>query len=283
MATSLGNNRFEGDFGMPKLPGKPLTYESGDYVRLTVLELMAREIYANRVPGAAAELAFFLYLYTMYRNLRRISALSREESRMELLSQEIATYQTALDTAAQSRHDLRHHDALLTEYLEQGDTDKALAYLHAHGSAIDEGRLRQFCAEPTVNAVLRIYERRAEEESVEFAAVAELPQTLPLDAPELGGLLSNILENAVCAARGIPSGFVTLEARIEDDNLLLEVKNSVSGQTEFRGDLPVSKKPGGGTGTKSVLATAKRHGGLALFSQQGNEFSTRVIIPLMNK
>lgn len=52
MATSLGNNRFEGDFGMPKLPGKPLTYESGDYVRLTVLELMAREIYANRVPGA---------------------------------------------------------------------------------------------------------------------------------------------------------------------------------------------------------------------------------------
>lgn len=59
MAISLGNNRFEGDFGMPKLPGKPLSYESGDYVRLTALELMAREIYANRVPGAAAELGVY--------------------------------------------------------------------------------------------------------------------------------------------------------------------------------------------------------------------------------
>ena len=228
----------------------------------------------------AVEMAFFLYLYTMYRNLQRISALSREEAHMELLSQEIATYQTALETAAQSRHDLHHHDALLTEYLEQGETEKALAYLHAHGSAIDEGRLKQFCAEPTVNAALRIYERRAEEAGVEFAAVAELPETLPLDAPELGGLFSNILENALCAAQGVPGGFITLAARIEDDNLLLEVKNSVSVQTEFRDALPVSQKPGGGTGTRSILATAKKHGGLALFSQEETEFCTRVILPL---
>ena len=48
----------------------------------------------------AVEMAFFLYLYTMYRNLQRISALSREEAHMQLLSQEIATYQTALETAA---------------------------------------------------------------------------------------------------------------------------------------------------------------------------------------
>lgn len=231
----------------------------------------------------AVELAFFMYLYTLYRNLRRISVLSREKSRMELLSQEISSYQAYLDNAQQSRHDLRHHDALLTEYLERGDTDKALSYLRAHSSALTAGTLKRFCAESTVNAVLRIYERRAEEAEIEFGAVAELPETLPLEAPELCGLFSNVLENAVHAAKEIPGGFITLETRMEDENLLLEVINSTKGQTEFHNDLPVSQKPGGGTGTRSVLATAKRHGGLALFSQTENEFRTRVILPLKIK
>ncbi len=256
-------------------------------VVVNLIPVYPRQNFANHpvfctLMMLAMELSFFLYLYTMYRNLRRINALSREKSRMELLSQEIATYQAALDTAAQNRHDLRHHDALLTEYLEQGDTGKALAYLHAHDSAIAEGKLEQFCAEPTVNAVLRIYGRQAEDANVEFAAVAELPQTLPLDAPELGGLFSNILENALCAAQGVPGGFITLETRIEDGNLLLEVKNSVAGHTEFRNDLPVSQKPGGGIGTQSILAAAKRHGGIALFSQAENAFCTRVILPLQD-
>lgn len=228
----------------------------------------------------AVEMAFFLYLYTMYRNLQRISTLSRDEARMELLSQEISSYQTYLDSARQSRHDLRHHDALLTEYLEHGDIDTALDYLRAHDSAITDGALKRFCAEPTVNAVLRIYELRATAAKIEFSAVAELPQTLPLDAPEIGCLFSNILENAVHAAENISGGFIKLTAKIDDGKLLVEMKNSVKCQTEFRGDLPVSQKPGGGTGTRSILATAKHHGGLARFLQEKTEFFTRVIIPL---
>lgn len=59
MAEILGNNRYEGDFGMPKLPGAPLGYDGGDFVRLTALELISREVYRNRVPGAAAELGVY--------------------------------------------------------------------------------------------------------------------------------------------------------------------------------------------------------------------------------
>lgn len=59
MATALGGNRFEGDFGMPMLPGPPLGYTGGDYVRLAALELMAREIGARGTPGAAAEVGVY--------------------------------------------------------------------------------------------------------------------------------------------------------------------------------------------------------------------------------
>ena len=57
MAKALGQNRYEGDFGMPMLPGESLRYESGDYVRIATLELCAREL--NGVPGAAAELGVY--------------------------------------------------------------------------------------------------------------------------------------------------------------------------------------------------------------------------------
>lgn len=69
MATALGNNRFEGDFGMPMLPGAPLDYTGGDYVRLTALELCAREISRNRVQGAAAELGVYKGAFAKYINL----------------------------------------------------------------------------------------------------------------------------------------------------------------------------------------------------------------------
>ena len=59
MATALGDNRFEGDFGMPMLPGEPLNYTEGDFVRMTALELCSREITRRRVQGAAAELGVY--------------------------------------------------------------------------------------------------------------------------------------------------------------------------------------------------------------------------------
>jgi hypothetical protein len=226
------------------------------------------------------EMIFFLYLYTLYRNLRRISALTQEETRLALLSQEVNAYQTYVDTARQSRHDLRHHDALLLELLDKGDIDAAKVYLQAHGTLLEKDALQQFCPEPTVNAVLRIYARRAAEEHVEFTASAPLPSTLPFDAPGLGGLLSNILENALDAAKATPAPYLHFTARTEDSSLLVEVRNATAGQVHFHAEMPVSNKPGGGTGTRSMAATAKKYGGMVEFSQNGQEFCTRVILPL---
>lgn len=141
----------------------------------------------------AVEVAFFMYLYTMYRSLRRISVLNRQQMQAELLSQEIVSYRAYLDVANQNRHDLRHHDALLLDYLERGDVISAIEYLRAHSDSMAKETLRQFCADPTMNAVLRIYERRSQKAGVAFSATSETADLSALDAPKLGGLLSNML------------------------------------------------------------------------------------------
>lgn len=68
MATATGNNRYEGDFGMPMLPGEPLGYTQGDYVRIAALELTSREIERLGVEGAAAELGVYRGSFARYIN-----------------------------------------------------------------------------------------------------------------------------------------------------------------------------------------------------------------------
>ncbi len=227
-----------------------------------------------------AELALFAYVYTLYRSIRRIHFLSREESQNKLLQAEISSYQEYLESARQSRHDLRHHDALLLSCLEGGDTAGAIAYLRSHEQALEESALIRYCDEPTISAVLRIYDRRASELGVRFSATAQAPKGLRFNPAELGGLLGNALENALNAAQKVTDGYISFNAAMEDDNLLIEIRNSVQGETGFQNGVPVSQKTGGGTGTRSMLRVVQRNGGILNFSQAGNEFFTRIILPL---
>lgn len=229
----------------------------------------------------AIELIYFLYLYTTYLNLSKINILNRQKTLTELLRQEIVSYQTYLDAARQNRHDLRHHDALILEQLENSDIEGAINYLRAHNAEIAGNTLTRYCAEPTVNAILRIYERRAMEKHIAYSIVCDIPELLPFDSPELGSLLGNLLENAFVAATGAgDDAFIAFSSRVEDKSLLIELRNSKKGNIEFRGDLPVSRKPGGGTGTKSVRTTVENHGGIIKYSQTESEFTVRVIIPI---
>lgn len=229
-----------------------------------------------------AELSFLLYIYILYRNLIKISMLSRQELKNELLQAEASYYRTFLERAKQNRHDLRHHDALILEHLEAGDIVGAKQYLLAHNKELEETSLRQFCHNITANAVLRLYERRAQEEGISFFSAADIPRELPLASPELGGLLGNLLENAMNACRQSTDvkTYIVFTSRVEDKNLLLELRNAAPTDTTFQNAIPVSKKAGGGIGTRSIIAVVKKHNGIVDFSQHDTEFIVRIIIPI---
>ena len=112
---------------------------------------------------------------------------------------------------------------------------------------------------------------------------AEIPPNLPLSEPDLGSLLSNLLENAYRASNGVQrKPYIAVFAQTENGNLLLELRNSVAVQTEFRDGMPQSKT-GGGTGTRSVAQIVRTHRGMLTFSQEGAEFIARIIVPLADE
>lgn len=230
-----------------------------------------------------------LVYITIFRSLKAFSSEAdlREENikmkaQQEVLKTELDAYEEFIAISKQNRHDLRHHNALLLEYLVGGDIDGAKLYLQQYDKSIGEATLNQYCKNPVANTVFRVYERRTMQNDIKFAINADIPELLPLTSAEVGTLLSNILENALeaCLKSNLPEHSIIFTAETDEELLKIQVKNSCSDGIAFEHGLPITTKQGGGTGVKSVARIVKKCGGMVDFMQLENDFFTQIILPL---
>ncbi|MPM93923.1 hypothetical protein SDC9_141065 [bioreactor metagenome] len=249
---------------------------------VTTLTTQAVPLSLITAIAVAAYISVFHSLSTIAREHTLREEKLRSDARQELLQMELALQEAFVNLAKQNRHDLRHHNALLADYLERGDVGGAREYLIQHDAHITEAALKQYCKNPVANSLLRLYTRRAESDGFFFSSDAEVPEKLPLTAPETGELFGNLLENAFEACGKVGGGGVIVLTALADDHCLrLELRNSVAVQTVFdEAGLPATTKPGGGTGTRSTAAIVKRYGGMLRFLQEGSMFVTQMVLPL---
>lgn len=218
--------------------------------------------------------------------LRMIDLLSRQqaaraaEAQRKLLESQLAAEREFVAQARAYRHDTRHHVALLADYLEQGNTAGAKEYLAQYMTGLDGDALESYCENPVADALLRLTARRCRAGGVSYTIQAVIPEQLSLSGPELAAVLGNVLENAWEAARVCQTPRLRVTAQVKGGSLLVEVENTVDHPSRFEDDLPLTTKPGGGQGLKTVRRTLERHGGMLRCSQEGDHFDTQVVIPL---
>jgi sensor histidine kinase regulating citrate/malate metabolism len=95
-------------------------------------------------------------------------------------------------------------------------------------------------------------------------------------------LFSNGLENAIFAAAKIKDEKrknVRVNCQLHKGNLLIYIKNPYEGEVVFRGNLPKSKHPEHGFGTKSIKLIADMHGGFCSFEAKDGVFTLKVALP----
>jgi hypothetical protein len=204
------------------------------------------------------------------------------KAQQDILKTELDAYEDFIAISKQYRHDLRHHNALLLEYLACGNVDGARSYLQQYDKSIEEAALCQYCKNPVVNTVLRLYERKTRQNDIKFVINVDIPEKLPLTAVETGTLFSNILENALeaCLKSNLPELCIDFTATSEEELLKIQVKNSCSDVVTFEHDLPKTTKQGGGTGVKSIVRIVKKCDGMVDFIQKDNIFFIQLILPL---
>lgn len=203
----------------------------------------------------------------------------------ELLRSEIHAYESTLTAAKHTRHDIRHHNAILIEYLQLGDIEGAKHYLELYDDNLKDTTLREYSKNPAANAVFRIYERRAKEHYIEFAVHSQADSILSDRLPDIGIVLSNLFENALeaCKKYRYENKYITFSSKIENDSILIEIRNSVQSIVRFENGLPVTTKRGGGAGLLSVKNIIEKYHGMMECKQNASEFYTRIILPIVKK
>lgn len=200
----------------------------------------------------------------------------------DILQKELDSYEDFVNISRQNRHDIRHHNAIILEYLASGDTDGAKTYLQQSDESIAKRTLKQYCKNSVANAVFRLYERRTEKSGISFVVNADIPEQVAFTASELGTMFSNILENAceACEKSDYPERFIAVSAQTDEQMLKIEVRNSVADLVTLKNGMPVSAKEGGGTGTKSIAYIVNKYDGMLRFGQNENEFLTQIIVAI---
>lgn len=228
----------------------------------------------------------YVVIFRLVGYLNQENSQQQLQLRQKMLEHELCAEKEYVAQARRFQHDLRHHNRLLAEYLSQGRVEEAAEYLRDYEASTQEAQLREFCAHPVANALLCITQRRCEAGGICFEAKTQIPERLPLSAPEAGMLFGNLLENAWegCEASakdpGLSQGKLKLSvyARAYDNKFCLEVKNSVTRDAARPGGLPPGG--GGGIGIGSIRAVLEKYKGMLQYRMDGDQLAAQMILPL---
>lgn len=213
--------------------------------------------------------------HMLLRILRTQSDLAVQTERTRLLDMQLAAQQQFYEARLSQeeevrslRHDMDGHLRTLQALLGDGRHEEAKDYL----SALDRQHHAQpqqiFSQNPYINAVLRHYAARCQENGIPLVCQTGVDQQR-LPVTELCLILNNALENAVEASLSLPPSEreIKLQAAVRQGRFLLRVTNRFAGELSSSGPLPATSKGGKehGYGLANIHAAAQRKGGSMAF------------------
>lgn len=247
---------------------------------------MLRPLYCTLLM-MAVELTFFLYLYSLYGSMRKISELSRHESDSELLrlsalsmSERLRLMDESFHQQSLDFHDRRHFNGMILELLEQGNVEDAVVFLRQQAESAPMTH-RKYCENTAVNAIVCSYATRAQDKGIDTDISLEIPKELEIDSLELAMAISNLLENAILGCEELPAEVpknISIICR-NVGKLALQIKNPCTSDTTLdENGFPFSTHEGHGIGTKSVMAFVKKFDGFLLYQIENGVFSVRLLV-----
>lgn len=183
------------------------------------------------------------------------------------------------------RHDMHNHIAAAQGLLEQGENDRALAYLQAIATSSALESNMHFCQNEIANVVLsaKFAELTAKGLTPEFDIA--LPPALLIADMDLCALLGNALDNAMEAAVSAQNKTVLVRVRADKGLFMLRVQNHYLPTRPPQPSLPTTKpdKTAHGFGLASMRQVAARYGGSLEIRAESGVFELIVCFSLWGK
>lgn len=216
------------------------------------------------------------HIKSQYEMEKELAKLKSEQA--ELLEREYTTLNNAYGINAKLFHDLHNHIGVLRQLLSHSKTDEAMQYLDELQTPVKEMMDTVWTGDETVDYLINSKAVTAEENGIKYQVQVEFPHRTNLQSADLCAILGNLLDNALEAAKQIPSSeqrWIQLTIRRINQMLIIKVENSfLTLPVKINGALKTLKDENGlhGWGLKSAQAAAEKYDGMVQVSYAGNRF-----------
>ena len=252
-------------------------------VSLSVYPIKLTSITAPQFLPFVLLSAVVLAVYPVFfRSIEHMAALAHEKSERlnaDLLAAQVASQEREVAAAKQMRHDLRHHNQQILALLEAEEYAALREYLIASTEQIDSSKLLRFCENETVNNVLRVYAKKAQESNIKMDIVALAEKDLPIASNDIVTILANIVENAYNGARASKQNepYISVSISRKHGRFIIRCKNACKSSLTFEDEMPDDLR---GIGVSSITSAVNKYGGNCRFTAKNGEFSCVVIIEI---
>lgn len=201
-----------------------------------------------------------------------------------LLERQLEILEESVESGRRIRHDVRHHNAVIAEYVRQGQEKELLQYLKEYDREMDQGSVEKICANAAVNNILSTYTRKARNERIKVTLEVETGRDLAIPNIDLVTILANAYENAIYACMEVQKlegreCFIHLILRKKKNKLIISCSNTCRRETEIKNGQPKAEFTGG-IGVSSIIKTADKYEGEYDFKNDNGVFVFRLIMSI---
>lgn len=228
-----------------------------------------------------------LLVFRLYLHIGKEKEYQKENQLMQmthrLLERNMEILEESLESGRRIRHDARHHNAVIAEYLRRGQKDELLAYLKEYERELDIRTPENICSNTAVNNILSAYTRRARREQIQVILDIEIGRNLKVPIIDLVTILANAYENAIYGCIEVKKQFpaqncfIHLMLKKKKNKLVICCRNTCRIETELKNGQPMPEYTGG-IGVLSIIKTAENFDGEYDFKNDNGVFVFRLIM-----
>lgn len=227
-------------------------------------------------------IAVYIVFYNTIRYMYRANLQEQAELQSKFLLEQMKAMQESMEETRRLRHDARHHNLQIAEYVRTGETDALLEYLHEYESEAEDHLTINLCENLAANNILSVYAYKAEQSEIAVRFDVSMEQDIKISDVDIVAILANLMENAIhgCLRSKKQNPEIYVYIASKKNKLAIYVRNTSDENVIFENGLPKSK---GGIGVTSILHSAARYGGESDFRNEDGMFTCQLLLKIPEK
>ncbi|MCI8854573.1 MAG: GHKL domain-containing protein [Lachnospiraceae bacterium] len=219
-----------------------------------------------------ASLFCILFAYKkLLQSFRLSTELTLLEQEEHSLNQYVEEAQARYEKTKAFRHDVRNHIAVIKSLLQGNKAEQALGYVEDLADLAEGLSFPCSTNNPVVDVLAGNKLGIAKSMGIHVNCSLLLPYPCGVRDIDLCIILSNALDNAICACRKVEEGqekYIRVTGRLQGDLLFLEIVNSCNKITAFQK----------GTGLSNIKAVVEKYQGAMSVKAQRGEFMFHALL-----